>query len=305
MNKHKREDLFQEYRRWPKWYYHIVFDSIEKGQLFNNDAEYAEGMNSVAVGQYIFGLSIVVFALMVNHAHFLVYGTGEDAVRFFLFLKRRINARLKADGYPPLPDSYGFKLIKVENEKQLSETVIYIARNPLKARPDLMAGGYIWGSANMIFSDLNKLFDKIRISDMSYRSTMKVFHTKVRLPGEYAYNRSMGFILPESYVLNGKAESVLQNSWTFSSGLVRNINAYLKIAEGVGDMVVLSEPELNEIISRNLKEKFNVVSVSDLSIDNRCRLAVILKRKYRVDTKRIARKLQLEVSVLDKMFKRP
>ena len=204
-----------------------------------------------------------------------------------------------------LPDSYGFKLIKVENEKQLSETVIYIARNPLKARPDLMAGGYIWGSANMIFSDLNKLFDKIRSSDMSYRSTMKVFHTKVRLPGEYAYNRSMGFILPESYVLNGKAESALQNSWTFSSGLVRNIDAYLKIAEGVGDMVVLSEPELNEIISRNLKEKFNAVSVSDLSIDNRCRLAVILKRKYRVDTKRIARKLQLEVSVLDKMFKRP
>ena len=303
MNRHKREKLFQEYRRLPKWYYHIVFDSIEKGQLFNNDHEYAEGMNSVAVGQYVYKLSVIVFTLMVNHAHFLVYGTGESAVRFFLFMKRRINARLKLDGFPPLPDNYGFKLIKVENERQLSDTVIYIARNPLKARPDLTAEGYIWGSANVIFSDVSKLFDKIRVKDMSYRSTMRAFHTKVRLPGEYVYNRSMGFILPESYVMNRKAEKVLRNSWTFSSGLVRNIDAYVKIAEGVGEMILLSEQELNEIISRNLKEMFNASSVSDLSIDNRCRLAVILKRKYRVDTKRIARKLQIGMSVLDEMFK--
>lgn len=303
MNRHKREKLFQEYRRLPKWYYHIVFDSIEKGQLFNNDHEYAEGMNSVAVGQYVYKLSVIVFTLMVNHAHFLVYGTGESAVRFFLFMKRRINARLKLDGFPPLPDNYGFKLIKVENERQLSDTVIYIARNPLKVRPDLTAEGYIWGSANVIFSDVSKLFDKIRVKDMSYRSTMRAFHTKVRLPAEYVYNRSMGFILPESYVMNRKAEKVLRNSWAFSSGLVRNIDAYVKIAEGVGEMILLSEQELNEIISRNLKEMFNASSVSDLSIDNRCRLAVILKRKYRVDTKCIARKLQMEVSVLDNMFK--
>ena len=303
MNRHKREKLFQEYRRLPKWYYHIVFDSIEKGQLFNNDHEYAEGMNSVAVGQYAYKLSVIVFTLMVNHAHFLVYGTGESAVRFFLFMKRRINARLKLDGFPPLPDNYGFKLIKVENERQLSDTVIYIARNPLKARPDLTAEGYIWGSANVIFSDVSKLFDKIRVKDMSYRSTMRAFHTKVRLSGEYVYNRSMGFILPESYVMNRKAEKVLRNSWTFSSGLVRNIDAYVKIAEGVGEMILLSEQELNEIISRNLKEMFNASSVSDLSIDNRCRLAVILKRKYRVETKRIARKLQIGTSVLDEMFR--
>ncbi len=67
MNQHQRTDLFNEYRTWPKWYYHIVFDSLEKGQLFNNDDEYADGMNGIAIGQYVFGLSILVFTLMVNH----------------------------------------------------------------------------------------------------------------------------------------------------------------------------------------------------------------------------------------------
>ncbi len=302
MNQHQRTDLFNEYRTWPKWYYHIVFDSLEKGQLFNNDDEYADGMNGIAIGQYVFGLSILVFTLMVNHCHILVYGAGEDIVKLFIFMRRRINRRLKADGYPPLPENYGFKLIKVEDERQLADTIVYIARNPLKARPDIMAGGYLWGSANLIFSETNKLYEKVSLKNMSYRSTVKALRTNVKLPDEYLYSRSMGFILPESYVLNNKVTKVLGNSWRFSSALIRNIDAYVKIAEGIGEMVVLSEGELNEVIYHLITEKFNASSLKDLSIDDKCRLAIILKRKYRVDTKRIARKLQITPDVLTRLF---
>ncbi len=34
----------------PKWYYHMVFDAIETGQLFNDEEEYANGMNIIAIG---------------------------------------------------------------------------------------------------------------------------------------------------------------------------------------------------------------------------------------------------------------
>lgn len=258
MNEHQRTAIFNEYRTWPKWYYHIVFDSLEKGQLFNNDGEYADGMNSVAIGQYVFGLSVVVFTLMVNHCHILVYGTGKDIVKFFIFMKRRINRRLKADGYPPLPENYSFKLIKVEDERQLADTIVYIARNPLNARPDITAGGYLWGSANLIFSETNKLYDKVK--------------------------------------------TVLQNSWRYGTALIRNIDAYVKIAEGIGEMVVLTEGELNEVISHVIDEKFKTSSLKDLSVDDRCRLAVILKKKYRIDTKRIARKVQIATDVLNRLF---
>lgn len=302
MNAHKRDERFREYRTWPKWYYHIVFDSIEKGQLFNNNDEYADGMNGVALGQYIHGLAILAFVLMVNHCHFLVLGSGESIVEFFLLMKRRINRRLKADGFPPLPENYGFKLVRVENEKQLADTIIYIARNPLKACPNIVSGGYLWCSTNLIFSDMNCLVEKIPIKELSYRKSMKTFRTKVRLPEDYMFNPHIGFVLPESYVLTDKVEKVLRNSWRFTYNLVKNIDAYVRIAEGVGDMVVLSEEELNDIIYQSLKEKFNASSVSALSIDDRCRLAVILKKKYRVDTKRIARKIQVEVSVLNKLF---
>ena len=129
-----------------------------------------------------------------------------------------------------------------------------------------------------------------------------MFRTKIRLPEDYLFNQKMGFILPESYVLNEKVEQVLQNSWRFTYDIVKNIDAYIKIAEGVGEMIVLSEGELNDIIRQNLKEKFNASSVSALSLDDRCRLAVILKKKYHVDTKRIARKLQMDVPSLNELF---
>ena len=45
---------------------------------------------------------------------------------------------------------------------------------------------------------------------------------------------------------------MLVNSWRFSSGLVRNFDAYLKIAEGVGEMIIFSENELNELPARSM-----------------------------------------------------
>ena len=212
MGRNKIRKLLKEYRKQPKWYYHVTFDAIETGQLFNNDDEYACGMNSVAIGQYVFGLSVIAFVLMVNHCHFLVYGSGESIVRFFLFVKRRINRKLKEDGFPPLPEDYGFKMVKVEDERQLADTIVYIARNPLKARPDVTAEGYIWGSARLIFNECGRLYDKARVADVSYRESVRLFKTKTRLPENYLFNRPLGFILPESYVLNDKAERVLLSS---------------------------------------------------------------------------------------------
>lgn len=71
MGRNKIRKLLKEYRKQPKWYYHVTFDAIETGQLFNNDDEYACGMNSVAIGQYVFGLSVIAFVLMVNIVIFL------------------------------------------------------------------------------------------------------------------------------------------------------------------------------------------------------------------------------------------
>lgn len=302
MGNTKRKEAYKEYREWPRWYYHLTFDSLEKGQLFYNDDEYAYGMNDIAIGQYIHKLTIIAFVLMVNHIHILLSGSGKDIVDFFIFIKKRANKRLRAAGHPSLPKEYGFKLVRIEDGRQLRDTIIYIARNPLKARPDITAGGYLWGSTNLIFSETGKLFEKTELRNMSNREIARRIKTRVVLPKSYLFNEALGIILPECYADVRKAEQCLQDSWKFSSGIIRNIDSYLKIAEGIGEMVTISEGELDEIVFQCLRNEFNVNSVNELSIDNRCRLAVILKKRYRVDTKRIARRLRIDVAALNKLF---
>lgn len=298
----KIRNLYEEYRSLPHWYYHLTFDSLENGQLFYDDGDYAQGMNGIAIGQHLFDISIIAFNLMINHCHILASGTGENMVKLFSFMKRRLNNRLRTGRHPELEENYGFKLVRVEDERQLRDTIIYIARNPLKACPEIASGGYPWGSTSLIFNKMTSLFSWIELKDMSKREKEKYLKTQVQLPDDYHYNQKMGFILPESYVLTWKAEQVLGNSWNYAYDIVRKIDAYVRIAEGVGEMVILTDNELDEVIRQNVRKMFNADSVRDLGTDDRCRLAVLLRNKYKVNVKRIARKLQINMAAVKKLF---
>ena len=298
----KIQDLYDEYRALPQWYYHLTFDSLEKSQLFYDDEDYVHAMNGVAIGQYIYKISIIAFNLMVNHCHILVSGTGESLVKFFSFMKRRINDRLRSERHPLLSDNYGFNLVRVEDERQLRDTIVYIARNPLKACPNVNASGYLWGSTYLIFNNLRRLFSWIELKDLTRREKEEYLKTKTALPDDYHFNPELRMILPESYVVTWKAEQVLGNSWNYTYDLVKKIDSYVKIAEGIGEMVILTDSELNDVIYQNVKKMFQVESIRELGPDDKCRLAVILKNKYHVTTKRIARKLQINVDILNKLF---
>jgi REP element-mobilizing transposase RayT len=293
---------YEEYRSWPRWYYHLVFDSFEKGQLFNDKGEYAQGMNGVAIGQYLYNLSIVAFNLMINHCHILAHGSGEDMVKFFILMKRRINDRLREDGYPSLPESYGFKMVRVEDKRQMADTIIYIARNPLKACPTANVNGYIWGSTNLIFNEMKDLYERKPLGELSSREKRLLLKSGVSLPDDYSYNEKYGFILPDSYVLIAKAEQMFERSWNYFYGIVRNVDGYLRIEEGLGEEVILTEDELNNVIAQTLKKTFNVSNIYELGPDDLCRLAMVLKTKYKVTIKRIARKLHIDISILNKLF---
>ena len=47
---------------------------------------------------------------------------------------------------------------------------------------------------------------------------------------------------------------------------------------------------------------FKVNSANTLNIEEKCRLAVQLKKKYRLDNKRIARKLKLSLEIIKTLF---
>ena len=88
----------------------------------------------------------------------------------------------------------------------------------------------------------------------------------------------------------------------FSSDLIRNIDAFIKIDEGIGERAVLSEDDVNELIYQNVKEMFKVNSVNTLNIEEKCSLAVQLKKRYHLENKRIARKLKLSLEIIETLY---
>lgn len=302
MTSKERTRLFDKYREWPRHYYHIVFETLESGQLFYSDRNFADGMNSVAVGQSKYGIRIFFFVWMINHAHFIVFCTGNQCVDLFFFLKNRINAELAAGCFPQLPDGYAMKLVPIEDERQLADAFIYCARNPYKARRDMTPSGYPWGTGWMLFSEIDRYLEKTSLSELSGEMQRKLLKTRIKLPQEYVFNGKLGIILPESYVEIGKVESILKTSWNYCSKFTRDMDAYVRISQEIGDEVVILDNELDLIIYEYLKSNHNVTKVRDICNDDRCRLAIVLKKKYRIDDKRICRKLGLQINVLAKLF---
>ena len=303
MNKIARLNKWDEYRSWPAGFYHMIIDSFEKGQLFHNDAQFSAGMNTVALGQFNYKIKILIFELMVNHAHFMIWATGSDAVDFFLFQKKRINTLLIRDGFPPLPDDLGFMLVPIDtaDRYQLQNGIIYIARNPYKADSMLTPSGYLWGSGYLLFSNISKIINKKPVKDYSVDFMRKVLCSKTRLPDNYLFNEDLGMILPESYVFTQKAEQILGSSWNYCGNLVKNMDAYVKISEKIGAKININDRELDTIIYTICRNQYNVRSYLELSLDNRCRLGVRLFKDYHIDVKRICRKLGIEYSVMSEL----
>ena len=302
MSRQKLFEKLAEYRELPEGYYHLVFDSIEDGQLFHDDKEYVAGMNTVALAQYTTGLVILVFNWMINHGHFLVWGAGDTCVAFFLKTRRRLNEELIIGGHKPLDDDYGMKLIRIKDRRQLADVAVYIARNPPKACPMLSPSGYIWGTNYLLFSDVSKLISKVPVGDFSSAFFKKLLKTKVALPDNYLFNKELGMILPESYARVELVANAFGNATVYCEKLMKNIDAHVKIAEGVGERVTIDDNELDYVIWSIVRNQFKVSSVTELGNDDRCRLAVILRKKYYVEPKRIARKVGLPLNIVQELI---
>lgn len=188
----------EEYRAKGNGYYHFCTDGLKEGLIFNNAAEFAFGMCLMGLLWLKFSIRIYAFELMPNHIHIILSGTGENCLMAFDYLKRKLSARLLRDGYPPLPDDYWFKLVRLENQEELKNEILYILRNPLE-KGFCIVGGYIWGTEWIYYSRFPKALEGTLAGKMSKRSLSKLFASEEDIPEHWRINPYLG-LLPDSFV---------------------------------------------------------------------------------------------------------
>ena len=303
----KHEKLRKEYKSWGRWYYHLVLDSLGDRNLFNDKAEYINGMNTVALAQLMTGMDVIQFDWMRNHGHFILLATGLECCRFFDYIRFRLNARLVKDGFSPLPDKWFFKLLRLGSLNELVNAVSYSARNSYDARRDILPGGYLWSSNYVMFSDVKEIIDYKTVGEIGTCDMIRLLGSKVKLPEAYKVCK-LGFILPESYLLKTddgvmtKACSLYKDSKDYTYRIFRDYDTYKRTASELGEAWSPSGSDVDSLIENILNVNYGVKDLRDLDAGKKCDLAVTLGIGYGLRVEEIAPRLHLSSSMVSKLL---
>ena len=295
----KRQKRRAKYKSWKKGYYHLCTDG-KKGTICHDEVEFVYLVNTISLLDLLFPVKVHSYEVMRSHLHLLLSGRGKDCVAVFDYVRSRINKRLVKDGHPPLPEDYDFKLIPVVDEDQMRNNAIYIARNASEVQ-NIRPGGYLFGSSMVFFSEIPRLFETVRAGDLSVRTLKKMFQTHVSIPSDRLIHPGLGMVLPQSFVDMGVLHKVFPTAKEYETRLVKDYEAFVEIADQVGEEIVFSVEEAKDIVKQELMMEGR--NLSDLSNDDRCTLAVRLNKKYRLDAITLSQAVFIPARVISQALK--
>ena len=271
-------------------------ESYRKGEEGYNAAQFAYGLIVLGLLCLRFNLTIYAFALMPNHIHLILKGTGAVCLDAFDYLKHKLSVRLKQDGHPPLPEDYWFKLVKIEDEEQLKREIIYVLRNPLE-KGQYTVGGYLWASGWLYFSDLVYAMEGTSAASMSKRSKIKYFTSEQDIPNHWIAHPFLG-LRPDSFVDTSLVEKLFPSPKDLQTALVKDYEVYFQIASRLGELCEFSKNEIAGIVNQTLQKRFGGRNLKNLTEEDKGKMAIILNREFGLTSYQISTSIFLKELVV-------
>ena len=297
----RKEKERKEYRQYKKGYYHLSTDGWKKGLLFNTTSQYAYGMILIGLLTLRFDIRIYSFALMRNHVHILLSGTGEQSVNAFEYLKRKINTRLRKDGYPALPEDYWFKMVPIEDKEQMKRDFIYIDRNAYEVELSVPCG-YVWSSGYLHFSQIGKYISAPRADSLSKRKLERLTGSRTPIPGHWKVHPELG-LLPESFVDNTLFYRLFKSVKDYETHLVKDYESHVRIAHTLGEKVVFSQDEAHDIAEQIVQGIFPGRTLSNLSRDEKAQVSVTMSQYYDIPIDLISITLKISEHLVNQFLR--
>ena len=287
------------YKTWKKGYYHLCTDGWKKG-ICHDEGEFVNVVNTISLLDLLFPVKVHAYEVMWSHVHLLLSGRGADCVAVFDYIKMRIGKRLREDGQTPLPKDYDFRLIPVESEDQMCKNFVYLGRNASEVI-NIRPGSFLFGSSFFFYSGLPRLFETIRAGDMSIRELRRIFQTHLPIPPDRPIHPGLRMALPQGFVETSVLYKVFPTAIQYETRLVKDYEAFVEIADQIGETVDFSMPEAVAIVDQELARAGQ--RLDSLTSDDRCRLAVQLYRKYKLNETFLAKVLLLPVHVVSQVLR--
>lgn len=287
----RRRTQRETIRNMKKGYYHMSTDGWQDGLLFHTTAQYAYGMIVIGLLTLFYDVRIYSFTLMPNHIHLLLSGTGGTCLDAFDYIKKKLSARLVKDGYPLLPDDYWFQLVAVETPEQMMNNYIYIDRNAYE-KGMCLPNGYPWSSSYLQHSLLGQMLTGRRADTMKVSELIRITGTRAHIPAHWQFHPVLG-LLPSSFIDNRLFKKLFKSPKEYGIRLMKDYEAFAKIAKSLNENSEFSIEESRDLLRQLLQTHFPGKQQSQLSNDDKGRLAVILVTRYNMDISTTASTLGL------------
>ena len=266
-----------------KKFWHICTDGLAKGIIFTSDEDYVFGMNGIPVYSLKYDISILAFCLMSNHVHFIVQGEFEKCRQFIRTYKRRLS--LIAD-----VRNVEESIKEISDTDYLKRAICYVLRNPTAARISIFPTHYRWSSGSLYFNDSSKPGPQTSLlsETVSARAKRILLHTRASVPEHFRITED-GMICPECYVAYSFVEKIFKSPLRFLYFLSKNDNMEVELSGDILHKARYTDNEIAGSVREICINYFYKSTPEELCVEDRYRLAAILRKRYGIGIKQIAR----------------
>ena len=280
--------------------YHFCTDGWAEGRIFNSISQFAFGMILMGLLCLRYNIKIYAFTLMPNHIHIILSGSGDDCLRVFDYLKRKLSARLRRDGYPPLPADYWFKLTRIETPEQLRHEIIYVLRNPLEKSLGIV-GCYLWSSAWVYYPGISELLSSASTFKPSTRELRKLVGGDDSVPDNWRLHPYLG-LHPGFFVDIALVQELFPKAKDLQTALVKDYEVFFQIASRLGELCEFSKAEQENIVSQTLQKRFPGQRLNTMTEQDKGKLAIILHREFGFNSYQISTNIYIKERVVRQLL---
>ena len=282
-------------------FYHVYSSPLEMDILYRNDEELNIIINIIALTIVLCNCTILAFAIMSNHLHFILEGPEEECKKFFYKLFDKLKNYYRYNSRTGILDSIELGCKQIDSLDQLRAEIAYVIRNPFVVRQDINLFACKETSGYLYFNPLLKR-EGVPANTLKGRALRNFTHSHKDhdLSGDiYVHD---GVAQTWSFVDYQRAMSYFDCAQQFIMITLKNVEAQVEVALRYNEKVTLNEQELFRVTMKLVREMFQQDKISDLDRAEKTELALALKNKYRISNAQIARACKINVTDVNAMF---
>ena len=276
-----------------KCYWHICTDGLSREIIFKSEEAFIFGMNGVPVYSFHFDVTVMAFCLMSNHVHFITYGSGNGCRSFIRGYRKRLSCLTDMSAA-----SASIKLI--DDTDYLMKAIGYVLRNPVGAGEKVLPTTYRWGSGPLYFNDARKVYGT-PVSAISNTMRKKLIRSHLALP-DHCIITPDGMVDPGSYVDYRTVETLYGHPGRFLYHISRRDDMEMELTGDILHKTSYTDAELLASVSEICRQEFLHNDPAELSIENRFRLAGILRKRYGLGPKQLGRLTKVDPGIIREML---